>query len=682
MMILSVAATAMPTLGAPSIARQWNERALDAIRNDTPHPPAQARNLFSLSICMYDAWTAYDTGNAVGYVYREKHSSDDVMAARREAISYAAYRMLRERHVYSKTAVATLAADDALMSGLGYDINNISRDTTTPAGLGNSIYDAVSPWFINDGSRQAAGTPANPYPDYPINQGGYIYVNPPLATDRPGISDGFGNTVVDINHWQRLRIVNSVDQNGFPRGPIQEYLGAQWLGVRTFALYRSNPARPWIDPGPPPFLNGVDDEAFRSNVVAVIRRSSELTPDDGVSIDISPASFGNSTLGTDNGNGHPLNPVTGQPYETNIVKRGDFTRVLAEFWADGPDSETPPGHWNVVANTVSDHPGLVKQIAGTGPVVDDLEWDVKTYFALNAAVHDAACAAWGVKRYYDSWRPIGAIRYLGGLGQSSDPSGMSYHTNGLPLIPGLIEVVTATTASFGGRHQGLTPGKVALFAWPGEPASPATQHSGVRWIHADSWLPYQKKTFVTPAFPGYVSGHSAFSRAAAEILTRLTGSPFFPGGLGRYTVSSLAFENGPTEPVELQWATYYDAADQAGQSRLWGGIHPPADDFSGRHVGSECGVLAWALAQSYFDGTITGTPIRLAIRPLETGQCELSVSTVRGLYYTLQSAVNADEPFQDVPGGVTVAYEGFLFHTNSAAEPQRFYRASSSLTPE
>src|SRR6266581_493581 len=50
-----------------SVARVWNERALAAIRVDTPHPPAQARNLFSLSVCMYDAWAAYDT-NAVGYI--------------------------------------------------------------------------------------------------------------------------------------------------------------------------------------------------------------------------------------------------------------------------------------------------------------------------------------------------------------------------------------------------------------------------------------------------------------------------------------------------------------------------------------------------------------------------------------------------------------------------------------
>src|SRR5206468_1460225 len=129
--------------------------------------------------------------------------------------------------------------------------------------------------------------------------------------------------------------------------------------------------------------------------------------------------------------------------------------------------------------------------------------------------------------------PLSAIRHMGMLGQCTDPSAGSCHSNGLPLITNLIELVTpATVAS--GRHAGLTPGRIAIYAWPGQPADPATQYSGVRWIHADSWLPYQRTNFVTPAFPGYVSGHSSFSRAAAEVLTAATGSPFFPGGLATY----------------------------------------------------------------------------------------------------------------------------------------------------
>ena len=84
--------------------------------------------------------------------------------------------------------------------------------------------------------------------------------------------------------------------------------------------------------------------------------------------------------------------------------------------------------------------------------------------------------------------------------------------------------------------------------------------------------------------------------------------------MGEFIVpkGSLTFELGPTTDVPLQWATYYDAADQAGLSRLYGGIHIPADDFAGRKTGSVCGKAAWALASSYFDGT---APPRRTVAP-------------------------------------------------------------------
>jgi hypothetical protein len=148
-------------------------------------------------------------------------------------------------------------------------------------------------------------------------------------------------------------------------------------------------------------------------------------------------------------------------------------------------------------------------------------------------------------------------------------------------------------------------GQIAIRAWAGNPRDPKTQVGGVKWILATRWIPYQLPTFVTPSFSGYFSGHSTFSRAAAEVLTGITGSEYFPGGLSGYTIKagSLKFEAGPTADIRLEWATYYDASDQAGQSRLYGGIHVLADDLTGRRVGSECGKAAWTLAQRYYNGT-------------------------------------------------------------------------------
>lgn len=381
-----------------SIARNWNERVLEGIRMDTPHPPGQARNLFSFSVAMYDTWAAFDT-NAVGFVYRAKHTAADVPAARREAISYAMYRMILERHAYSRTAMNQAPANPAFMTALGYDPENLSRDPSTPAGIGNRVYDAVSAYFLEDGSRQAAGTPfptANPpvaYPDYPPGHPRrYAFSNPPMNPFLPGINDGTNNTVVDVNLWQRMIVPGAIDQNGFTQNPLQGYLGAQWMWVRAFSLSRTDENQPWIDPGPPPFLGTATDAQFKEELVAVIRASSELTTDDGVLVDISPATIGDSTLGTNDGHGYTNNPVTGQPYVPENVLRGDFTRALTEFWADGPSSETPPGHWNSIANHVSDDLTSYR-IGGTGLEVDRLEWDVKLYFSLNAGLFDAGCAA-------------------------------------------------------------------------------------------------------------------------------------------------------------------------------------------------------------------------------------------------------------------------------------------------
>ena len=78
-----------------------------------------------------------------------------------------------------------------------------------------------------------------------------------------------------------------------------------------------------------------------------------------------------------------------------------------------------------------------------------------------------------------------------------------------------------------------------------------------------------------------------------------------PGGMTSFTVKTgeLLHEEGPTQDTTIQWATYFDAADQAGISRLFMGIHVPSDDLEGRTIGATCGKDAMALALRYFDGT-------------------------------------------------------------------------------
>ena len=589
-----------------SVARLWNEQLLSAIRIDIPKPPVHARNLFHLSVAMWDAWAAYHPV-ALGYLVHEKHTAGDVEAARAEAISYAAYRLLTYRfpvgytdidnHPCHPNAAISQAAFDAQMDALGYDRTFTSTEGDSPAAFGNRIAQAVIVYGQSDGANEGEGL------CYP-NNSGYVPFNTPLIFKLPGVGP-----IADPNRWQPLAFDYLITQNGIPIGQaVQRFIGVGWAGVQAFGLTPADQdpvTYLYFSPGTQPHLGGVGDETVKAAMVENILYSSQVDPADGVLVDISPgAAHLNNPIGTDDGTGHPLNPVTGAPYAPNVVTRADYTRVVAEFWADGPHSETPPGHWNVLANYVADHLDE-KRIGGSGRILNDLEWDVKAYIAVDGAVHDAAIWCWGTKNYYDASRPITLIRYMGSLGQSSDPSGPSYNARGLPLVPGLIEVITAETTQPGGRHQALAghEGEIAIRAWRGSPVDPHTQIGGVDWIRAVTWMPYQAKTFVTPPFPGYPSGHSTYSRSAAEVLAALTGSEYFPGGLGTFLAPAdqyLSFEHGPTGTVELQWATYFDASDQAGISRRLGGIHPFYDDYPSRITGSRIGKKAWTRAQQLY----------------------------------------------------------------------------------
>jgi hypothetical protein len=363
-----------------SVARIWDEQLLSLIRQVVPAPTVHARNLFHMSAAMWDAWAAYDR-DADGYWYVEKPDASDVTIAREVAISFAAYRILDWR--YRVVADLGAAADEleATMADLCLDPAYAVTDADDPAAVGNRIAEIVLARGAEDGSLEESR-----YVD-----ASYLPVNAPLIVAEPGAE------MVDPNRWQPLALERQVAQNGLPiPGQVQTFIGPQWGHVAAFALAASDRGTP-IDPGPPPRLGDpVGDAAYRAAALDVLRYSSRLDPSDGATIDIGPGALGGSTLGTNDGRGHAVNPATAEPYAANVVLRADYERALAEYWADGPKSETPPGHWNVLANEVSDAEGFEHRMGGNGDELDRLEWDVKLYFALNGAVHDAAVAAWGL----------------------------------------------------------------------------------------------------------------------------------------------------------------------------------------------------------------------------------------------------------------------------------------------
>lgn len=614
-----------------SIARIWNEALLEAIRGDFTRPTIHARNLFHTSIAMYDAWAIY-SNNALPYLMGNNINNftstlssfvpqEEIELSRKKAISYAAYRLLSYRFKNSPNATSTLAKFDILMNQLGFDsaFTSTNYENGDARALGNYIAKTIIDYGNLDGAREQFG----------YDNAHYAPVNIALAPEIPG-----NPTLSNPNRWQSLSLDTFIDQSGnVIEGEDIDFLSPEWGNVWTFAMKDSHKKtyqrngfdyHVYHDPSSPPFLDSPDQslsDAYKKGFAQVAIWASHLDSSDGVLWDISPKSIGNISKdvlptsfteysnfykfleGGDIGKGHSVNPITKESYQPQVVPRGDYTRVLAEFWADGPHSETPPGHWFTILNYVNDHSLFEKKLAGEGETLNHLEWDVKSYFILGGAMHDAAVAAWSIKGWYDYIRPISAIRYLADLGQSSDASLPNYHPNGILLEPGYIELVNENDPLAIRNPENV--GKIKLFTWRGHKAigDTNTDQAGVGWILAENWWPYQRPSFVTPPFAGFVSGHSTFSRAAAEVMTLLTGDTFFPGGIGEFKAKKnefLVFEEGPSVDVTLQWATYRDASDQCSLSRIWGGIHPPADDIPGRLIGVKVGVEAFNYAVPYF----------------------------------------------------------------------------------
>jgi hypothetical protein len=460
----------------PNTAIQWDNAALQGVRDTKLGPPMIARALAIVHTCMYDAWAAYDDrarGTQLGTKLRQPDQLR-TLENKEEAISFAAYR-----------AVADLfAIDDTtrfrpLMTSLGYDPDNGTTDTRTPAGVGNTACSAVLEFRHNDGSNQLGSLSASgvPYSDYT----GYAPVNPPSTV--PVIPA----TILDPNRWQPLQYTD-------PTGAFvtQTFLGAQWYKVVPFALKSDDQFREELGELGPALYGSA---TYMEQAEELIHMSAELT---------------------------------------------DREKMIAEYWKDGPHSETPPGHWALLAQFVSarDH--------------HTLDQDVKMYFALTNATFDASIAAWDAKREFDSVRPATAICFL-------------FHGQQI--------------RSWGG------PGK------------------GTITMDGKDWIPYQPATFPTPPFPEFISGHSTFSAAGARVLELFTGCEKF-GDSVTFAPGSSATERGitPKEPVTLRWETFRDAANQAGISRRYGGIHFKAADLAGRATGRAIGEQTWEKAVDLWEG--------------------------------------------------------------------------------
>ncbi|MEM9902164.1 MAG: DUF6851 domain-containing protein [Pseudomonadota bacterium] len=492
-----------------SLVAVWNEVMLNAIRSTSALPTPTTYQLHLVTSAMYDAWAALSE-SSYGQYSEIETTLEATDAVKEEAISYAAYTML------STVFSGVQELFDAQMEALGYDIANVSTDPATAAGLGNLAAANVLAARADDGSNFENGF---------ADTSGYVPTNSP----EPGSDAAPGGEAFDPNAWQPLRVPTGTltDENGVPifdnSDPAsfvdQLALTPHWGSVTPFALTGPEQFR-----APPPpqlgdFSEYVDargnvstnDAAYRAQAEEVLQFSADLTTEQ---------------------------------------------KVIAEFWADGPRTEAPPGHWNQIAQDIALREG------------HGIDEDVQMFFALNAAIFDAGITTWGDKYFYDYVRPQSAIRDLY-FGEDID-------------------------------------------AWAGP-------NLGTQTIQGEEWQPYQNVTFVTPPFPEFGSGHSAFSMAAARTIASYVGSDAFFDGetlgvydlddvpgidlLGQFVATELVFEEFPEGegPVTLQWETLTEAALEAGVSRLYGGIHFQ----DGNEQASKAGEAVAANAEIRWDALFT-----------------------------------------------------------------------------
>ena len=308
---------------------------------------------------------------------------------------------------------------------------------------------------------------------------GYVSVNKPI---RPFFPTEVGE-IAYPDRWQPLTYLNDDIRPATP-----PYIAPHWQNVVPFALTSASQFRP-----EPP--QKITSQGFLEQAKWIIDTQANLTPKQ---------------------------------------------KVMAEYWADGPKSELPPGHWTIFTSYVVDRDKL------------DLANTVKLFFAVTNAVFDASIAVWEAKRFYDYCRPITAIRYL-----------------------------------FRGK---------TIKAWGGA-------GKGTVDIQGENWRTFQVNTFPTPPFAEFVSGHSGFSMAAAVVLKKFTGSDNF----GYFYMQPKPLAADPTENVvgiAMRWNTFKEAALDAGESRLYGGIHFYEGNVAGLKVGEQVGEQAFTKAEKYWNGTI------------------------------------------------------------------------------
>ncbi|MGD1913808.1 MAG: vanadium-dependent haloperoxidase [Rivularia sp. (in: cyanobacteria)] len=498
---------------SPTVSVMWDRAVQEAVIESRVGPTVASRAYGILHTEMFDAWSAYAPKAMTTQLGDDlqRSAAENTEENKTEAMSYAAHQVLEELFP------GQVEIFDELMVELGFDPDNNTTDTTTAAGIGNVMASELLEFRRQDGSNQLGddpnGTAGVPYSDTT----GYQPVN--TATE-----------MVDIERWTPELVPIEAEPGTEVR--TQQFLTPQWGNITPFGLTEGSQFRA---EAPEPFLL-VDGTVDLEN--------KTITLEDGSVLDIDKSLIGDV-----------INPeFIAQAQEVVDISANltDEQKLVAEFWEDAGGTSFPPGTWMTFGQFVSARDD------------NSIDQDAQLFFGLGNAVFDAGIATWETKTFYDTARPVRAIRELGELG-----------------------LIGEFNDELGG---------FAIDAW--------TPENGTQTILATDFLTYQTPGGdPSPPFGEYTSGHSAFSAAGAEILQLFTGSDEF-GASVTFEPGESRFEPGitPSETVTLEWDTFSEAADEAGLSRLFGGIHFSDGDTNGGQLGQEVGQAVWDKTQYFITG--------------------------------------------------------------------------------
>ncbi len=609
-----------------SIAQRWNECFLTINRNGTKESGTFVRRIHYSNIVMHDAWAAFEPNESTimlgqnfnGFVtdysglpnieYSIENQEKAISHAMRYFLSYFLFNTLQISTVTPAVPIVNL------MNNLGYDMNNVSIDYSDgdPAKLGNYIGHQMWQYALADGLPEypPVWDDPNQYPPYLLLSDPGTHLNDPYNWVQV-VSE---EVMLDAN---ALPVVPSYSFAHKTFGELKPYALTEdfaddfVLYDNDFRVYLLQPAPPYFDTLVTEPVQWNQDMNRWGNLLAM--SWTRFLEEDNVEMDISPATQGNyqpDLWPTDIENlqlaydleegflgniGHSLNPISGVAYSPNVVNRSDYYKAIIRYWLGLRQSSGFIGNWFELINQLSSSENFSPTLFGSNEVLSDLEWDIKSYVALSGSLLDASIATFSNQGYYRFNEPVTFLRYMAEKGQSSNPELPNFHPEGIPLIDGLIELVTEGDPLAGPSLQNV--GKVKIYAHSSSELYQGNPLGTVSWVLAENSWPACSDRYIARLTPSYVSAYSSLAQAAAKTLESIFNSPFFPSGLGEKLIPSTSFQFGeitPAQPVNLQWATFEDAAAQSGLSAVYAGVAHPISDIIGRKLGEESAAISIA----------------------------------------------------------------------------------------